>query len=134
MARVALEDPERPAVRLDERVDDRLDGVSDGIEVARLRERRDAGPRGGEIIGWASVVVCSFLVVLYLPGMPASISLPAWIMFGLWWLVGLIPFLRTPSVPPGPEVEDTVVELARRRRAGRADARSAEAAGRGSGA
>ncbi|CAG7844187.1 putative amino acid permease YhdG [Pseudoclavibacter triregionum] len=90
--------------------------------------------RGGEIIGWASVIVCSFLVVLYLPGMPASISVPAWIMFGLWWLIGLIPFLRTPSVPPGPEVEDTLVELARRGRAGRADARSAEAAGRGSGA
>lgn len=78
--------------------------------------------RFGEVIGWTSIVVCAFLAVLYLPGMPATISIPAWIMFGMWWLIGLWPFIRTPSVKAGPGVEDELVAIAQGRgRAARAD-------------
>lgn len=99
--------------------------VSISFLILRRREpdmprplRVGGAGRGGEIIGWASVIVCAFLVVLYLPYMPATISVPAWIMFGLWWLIGLIPFLRTPKVGAGEHVEETLVALARQRRGG----------------
>lgn len=64
---------------------------------------------GGVVIGVLSILVCAFLVSLYLPFMPATISPPAWAMFGLWWLIGVIPFFLTPKVAPGPQAEENLV-------------------------
>lgn len=80
------------------------------------------GGRGnfGVVIGIVSIAITAFLVVLYLPGMPAQLTVEPWIIFGLWWLVGLVFFLQIPGgVKPGPNAEHELVELVNARRAKR---------------
>lgn len=74
--------------------------------------------QGGVAIGVAAVVLCLALLSLYLPGMPASLTKEPWILFSLWWLVGLVFFFRVPTgIAPGPDAEERLLErLARRRR------------------
>ena len=74
--------------------------------------------QGGVAIGVAAVVLCLALLSLYLPGMPASLTKEPWILFSLWWLVGLVFFFRVPTgIAPGPDAEERLLErLAQRRR------------------
>jgi hypothetical protein len=75
---------------------------------------------GGTAIGVLSVVLCLALISLYLPGMPAFLSAPAWTIFGLWWLLGLVFLLRIPTgIRPGADAEHRLVaEVERRRQRG----------------
>lgn len=72
---------------------------------------------GGTAIGVLSVVLCLGLISLYLPGMPAFLSAPAWTIFGLWWLLGLVFLLRIPTgIRPGADAEHRLVAEVERRR------------------
>ncbi|WP_309126138.1 APC family permease [Kocuria sp.] len=73
--------------------------------------------RGGLVIGVLSVVLCLGLISLYLPGMPAFLSGPAWTIFGLWWLLGLVFLVRIPrGIRPGADAEHRLVAEVERRR------------------
>ncbi|SDI41492.1 APC family permease [Natribacillus halophilus] len=41
------------------------------------------------IIGWIALVLSIFFIIQYLPGMPAGLGGPEWIMFGGWWILGI---------------------------------------------
>lgn len=72
---------------------------------------------GGVIIGWAAVVLCVGLLSLYMPGMPASLTPPPWILFGLWWVLGLFFLFRIPSgIEPGEHAEERLLERLGNRR------------------
>ncbi|MDZ4353543.1 MAG: APC family permease [Arthrobacter sp.] len=74
---------------------------------------------GGIAIGVAAVVLCLGLLSLYLPGMPAALTPPPWILFGLWWILGLVLFFRIPSgIAPGEDAEHHLLERLRQRRHG----------------
>ncbi|WP_082697233.1 APC family permease [Kocuria rosea] len=87
-------------------------------EPGMERPFRIGGRRhGGTAIGVLSVVLCLALISLYLPGMPAFLSAPAWTIFGLWWLLGLVFLLRIPTgIRPGPDAEHRLVAEVERRR------------------
>ena len=43
------------------------------------------------IIGWISIILSIFFVLLYLPNMPAALVWPyEWMMFASWWAIGFI--------------------------------------------
>ncbi|MFO7690146.1 MAG: APC family permease, partial [Cryobacterium sp.] len=72
--------------------------------------------RGGIVIGVAAVALCAALLSLYLPGMPAALSLEPWILFLLWWAVGLLFFLRIPTgISAGPDAEERLLAALARR-------------------
>ncbi|WP_404287543.1 APC family permease [Glutamicibacter arilaitensis] len=83
------------------------------------RPLRVAGKgRGGEIIGYASALLTAALFLLYMPGMPASLSWEPWLIFGAWWLLGALFFVKVPGgIKPGPQAEEEVLArvLARKR-------------------
>lgn len=65
---------------------------------------------GGVVIGILSVVLCAGLAILYIPGMPASLGVAPYVIFGLWWLLGLIFLLRIPrGIEPGEDAEPRLV-------------------------
>lgn len=74
----------------------------------------------GVIIGGLSVAITAFLVVLYLPGMPAALGIEPWIIFGLWWAVGAVFFAQIPGgIKAGPNAEDELIAIANKRKAKR---------------
>lgn len=87
--------------------------------ILRRREPTMARPMriGGEtkngpgiVVGVLAVISTIALLTLYLPGMPAGLDVPPYIMFGLWWLLGLIFLLRLPSgITPGIHAEEDLV-------------------------
>lgn len=92
--------------------------VSVSFVILRVREPNmerplHVGGRGklGIVVGGLSVAITAFLIILYIPGMPAGITVPSWIIFGLWWLVGAVFFAGIPSgVKPGPDAEEELLE------------------------
>lgn len=67
--------------------------------------------RGGELIGWLAAVLCVALLSLYLPGMPAALTPPPWILFGLWWVLGIVFLLRIPrGIAAGPDAEERLLD------------------------
>ena len=64
---------------------------------------------GGVVIGVVALVLAAGLASLYLPGMPSSLPLEPWVLFGLWWLLGLVLLVRVPSVPGSPDAEEKVL-------------------------
>ncbi|MEG9247275.1 APC family permease [Arthrobacter sp. Soc17.1.1.1] len=87
-------------------------------EPAMERPLRIGGAgNGGTVIGWIAVVLCVGLLSLYLPGMPAALTPPPWILFGLWWVLGVIFLLRIPrGIAPGHDAEERLLHsLATRR-------------------
>ncbi|WP_078593023.1 hypothetical protein [Evansella clarkii] len=48
---------------------------------------------GGTIIGWFAAILAGGVVLLYMPGMPASLGAAEWVMVGLWSLVGAILYI-----------------------------------------
>ncbi|MHA7140542.1 APC family permease [Arthrobacter sp. Sr33] len=88
-------------------------------EPAMDRPLRIGGAgNGGVIIGFSAVVLCVGLLSLYLPGMPAALTPPPWILFGLWWVLGLFFLFRIPTgVKPGADAEeDLLAKLGRKGR------------------
>lgn len=73
--------------------------------------------KGGIFIGILAVILCIGLLSLYLPGMPAALAPPPWILFGLWWLLGLVLFFRIPAgIAPGEDSEHRLLERLRQQR------------------
>lgn len=73
--------------------------------------------RGGEIIGVLSVILTGALFAVYLPGMPAALDWQPWLIFGIWWLIGLPSFLRVPGgIKPGVDAEANVLKAVEARR------------------
>jgi amino acid transporter len=74
---------------------------------------------GGIVVGVLAVVTTAGMLLLYLPGMPAGLTVQPYIMFGAWWLLGLIFLLRIPGgITPGPGAEHALLtKLAAQRRA-----------------
>lgn len=65
---------------------------------------------GGTLIGVLSIVLTAGLLALYIPGMPASLTVPPYIVFALWWVLGLVFLLRIPrGIGPGPDAETRLV-------------------------
>lgn len=81
--------------------------------VLRSREpdmERPYRVSGGRTVGVLAAVLTLGLAVLFLPGMPSALIWPAeWVIFGLWWLAGLVLVLRVPKVGPGPRAEEEMV-------------------------
>lgn len=77
------------------------------------RPMRIGGQRGntlGMVVGGAAVVLTIGLLLLYLPGMPAGLDVPTYVMFGLWWLLGIIFLVRIPGgVKPGINAEEDLL-------------------------
>jgi hypothetical protein len=49
--------------------------------------------------------------------MPAALTPPPWILFGLWWVLGAVLLFRIPSgVTPGADAEHELLERLRQRR------------------
>ncbi|WGH87395.1 APC family permease [Auritidibacter ignavus] len=70
----------------------------------------------GEVIGWTSIVLTGALFTVYLPGMPSALDWQPWLIFGIWWVIGLVFFVRVPGgIKPGPNAEAELVSLARDR-------------------
>lgn len=73
--------------------------------------------RGGEVIGWVSTILTGALFLVYLPGMPSALDWQPWLIFGIWWLIGLPFFFRVPrGVQPGLDAERQVVAAVNARR------------------
>jgi len=78
--------------------------------------RVGGGGNGGMVIGITATVLGAALFSLYMPGMPAHLCTEPWILFGLWWVVGLVFFFRVPAgIKAGPEAEEKVLAAVRRR-------------------
>ncbi|RUP84320.1 APC family permease [Glutamicibacter protophormiae] len=72
---------------------------------------------GGTAIGVLSVVLCLGLAVLYLPGMPAGLGVAPYVIFCLWWVLGLLFMLRIPrGITPGEDAEHRLVQAVESRR------------------
>lgn len=86
-------------------------------EPALERPFRAGGATAGTLVGVLGVVLTLGLLTLYVPGMPASISPVSYLLFGAWWLLGLVFLLRVPrGIRPGPDSEhDLLQALAARR-------------------
>lgn len=68
--------------------------------------------RGGSgvAVGYLAIVLCIGLLALYVPGMPADIGPVPYLLFGLWWLLGLFFLIRIPrGIKPGPNAEEDLL-------------------------
>lgn len=86
-------------------------------EPAMERPLRVGGQgNGGLVIGGAAAVLCVALLSLYLPGMPAALTPPPWILFGLWWVLGMFFLFRIPrGIEPGEDAEHRLLDALNRR-------------------
>ena len=90
-----------------------------GIAFVILRKREPnmerplrIGGKGnfGKAIGVTSVLFCAGLISLYLPGMPAAISIEPWMLFGAWWILGMAFLVRVPrGIEPGINAEEELL-------------------------
>lgn len=79
---------------------------------------------GTQMLGWLvdsgapSIVLAYILVALvYLPFMPAALTPPPWILFGLWWVLGLFFLFRIPTgIAPGADAEEELLARSARAR------------------
>ncbi|WP_096437210.1 APC family permease [Alteribacter populi] len=46
------------------------------------------------IVGWIALILSIGFIVIYLPGMPAALSGPEWVIFGGWFLIGFYFFVQ----------------------------------------
>ncbi|QED47803.1 APC family permease [Cytobacillus dafuensis] len=72
--------------------------------------------RAGEsnLIGVLATILSVGFIILYMPGMPASLIWPyEWIIFGVWWIFGLVFFIRITNlkdIKTNPITEQTFKE------------------------
>lgn len=70
----------------------------------------------GFAVGICAAVLTLGLLSLYMPGMPAALSAQPWILFGLWWALGLVFWLRVPrGIAPGADAEERLMAALVRR-------------------
>lgn len=51
------------------------------------------------IVGILATILSIGFIILYMPGMPASLIWPyEWIIFGVWWIFGLFFFIQIPNI------------------------------------
>ena len=73
--------------------------------------------RGGEIIGWAAIILTGVLFSVYLPGMPSALGWQPWLIFAIWWGIGALFFFKVPTgVTPGTDAGERVLEIVQERR------------------
>lgn len=81
------------------------------------------GRRGhptGMIVGVVAVVATAAMLALYLPGLPAFLDPEPWVLFFLWWILGIGLVLRIPAgVRPGPQAEEELLAAVEARRSRR---------------
>lgn len=85
-----------------------------GIAFVLLRKREPDMERpfrtpGGVVTGGIAVVLSAAMAVLFLPGMPAALTPPEWVIVGLWGVFGIVLMLRIPSVSGGPDAEQRLL-------------------------
>ena len=61
------------------------------------------------VTGGIAVVLSAAMAVLFLPGMPAALTPPEWVIVGLWGVFGIVLMLRIPSVSGGPDAEQRLL-------------------------
>ena len=72
--------------------------------------------KGGIVIGIAAAILGTALFSLYMPGMPAALGIEPWLLFGAWWIIGLVFFFRVPGgIKAGPDAEEHVLARLRAR-------------------
>lgn len=60
-------------------------------------------------VGVVALAASIGMVTLYLPGLPAFLEPQPWLLFGLWWLLGLFFLLRLPGgIQAGPQAEENL--------------------------
>lgn len=65
----------------------------------------------GIVVGVAAVVLTVAMLILYFPGMPAGLSMQPYIIFGLWWLLGLVFLVRIPrGIKGGVNAEEELLD------------------------
>ena len=88
-------------------------------EPAMERPFTTGGGRWGFGVGVLGLVLTVGLLSLYIPGMPASIHPVSYLIFGGWWLLGLVFLLRIPrGVHGGADAEERLLGALERRRSG----------------
>src|SRR5699024_2390203 len=77
-------------------------------EPAMQRPLRVGGKgRGGEVIGWFSVVLTVVLLVQDRPVRPAHLGVRPWVVCLAWWLAGAFFYFRIPKgIGAGEDVEE----------------------------
>lgn len=65
----------------------------------------------GMAVGVAAAVLSLGLGLLYMPGMPAALVWPEWVIVGLWWVAGLFFLARLPRIGPGPQAEHELMRV-----------------------
>jgi len=80
-------------------------------EPAMDRPLRVGGKgKGGIVIGVLATIFGAALFSLYMPGMPAVLGMEPWLLFGAWWVIGMIFFFRVPTgIKAGPDAEAHVL-------------------------
>lgn len=77
-------------------------------------------PATGTVVGVIAVLATAGMLALYLPGLPAFLGLEPWILFGLWWVFGVIFSLRLPGgISGGPDSEERLLEAIAAKRTAR---------------
>ncbi|WP_235853239.1 APC family permease [Luxibacter massiliensis] len=67
--------------------------VSISFLVLRKKEPGLARPykvKNHRFIGGMAILLSSFMLILYMPGMPSGLSYPEWMIIGLWTLLGVV--------------------------------------------
>ncbi len=66
-------------------------------EPSMDRPLRVGGRKLGMAVGVVAVISTAVMLALYLPGLPAFLTLEPWIIFLAWWTLGIIFALRLPG-------------------------------------
>jgi len=80
--------------------------VAASFVVLRVREPEMERPfrlSGGMVVGPAAALLSLGLAVLSLPGMPAALGVPEWVIIAGWWALGVVFFVKVPHVGSGPD-------------------------------
>lgn len=87
--------------------------VAVSFVVLRRREpgmERPFVTPGGVVTGGIAAVLSLAVAVLFLPGMPAGLTPPEWVIVALWTLIGVPLLLRIPKISGGPDAEHRLIE------------------------
>ncbi|WP_146341300.1 APC family permease [Nesterenkonia sp. NBAIMH1] len=89
-------------------------------EPSMDRPLRVGGRKLGMAVGVVAVISTAVMLALYLPGLPAFLTLEPWIIFLAWWTLGIIFALRLPGgIKGGADAERRLLEALDKRQAER---------------
>ncbi|WP_245851842.1 APC family permease [Mobilicoccus massiliensis] len=84
--------------------------------VLRKREPQMERPfvtPGGVVTGGIAVVLGAGIAVLFLPGMPAALTGPEWVIVAAWTVFGVPLMMRIPRIAGGPDAERRLIAATR---------------------